>query len=186
MNPVKPVRLRHIALGVIITIAAVCAISIFVIINGLSNRLDKAEAQASSSSVTATDAVNRAKVLEAQIKQMGGTPAVAVPSHPTVVPENPYVPVPGPAGRDGRDGKSVKGPPGESITGPPGESITGPAGPAGADGQPGKDGTNGQDGRGISSMSCQADGTWLITYTDGTTQTVDGPCRLPLTGPPAE
>jgi hypothetical protein len=187
MNHTKPLRLRHVALGVILAIAAVCIYSIFVIISGLSDRLDDAEAKASSSSASATDAVSRAKVLEAQVKELGGTPAVSVPAQPpTVVPRNPYVPVPGPAGQDGRDGRSIQGPPGESIIGPPGESATGPAGPAGQDGQDGQPGTDGKDGRGVASISCQDDGSWLITYTDDTTQTVGGPCRVLTISPPAE
>lgn len=66
---------------------------------------------------------------------------------------------PGPAGADGADG--AQGP-------------VGPAGPAGADGK---------DGRGITSVQCIDDETdngshWEITYTDGTTQNSDGPCRV--------
>ncbi|VXB81523.1 collagen-like protein [Aeromicrobium sp. 9AM] len=180
MNPSKSIRLRHIALAVILAIAAVCFYAIFTVVNGLSDRLDTAEDHASSSSATAADAVSRAKVLEAQVKQLGGTPAVSVPTKPSTTLDNPYVPVPGPAGRDGRDGRSITGPPGESITGPPGDSVTGPQGAVGPAGSAGKDGTDGKDGRSITSTSCQSDGTWLITYSDDTTQTVDGPCRIVL------
>lgn len=74
--------------------------------------------------------------------------------------------------------------------------AAGQTGAAGNDGVAGKDGTNGVDGspgipgavgpqgpagvdgRGISSVSCQPDGSWLVTYSDGTTSTTDGPCRL--------
>jgi len=57
-----------------------------------------------------------------------------------------------------------KGPQGE-----PGASVTGPPGPA---------------GRGVTDMDCQDDGTWLIYYTDGTTSTARGPCRIVI--PPTE
>lgn len=83
---------------------------------------------------------------------------------------------PGPSGKPGVDG--VAGAPGEpgavgepgtdgqdGATGPQGEP--GPAGPAGADGQ------DGTDGRGVESVSCtQGNVSFIITYTDGTTQSV--------------
>lgn len=84
----------------------------------------------------------------------------------------------GASGADGKDGSVGKiGP-----QGPAGKDGT--DGVDGKDGAPGKDGTNGvngadgKDGRGVKSVTCQADGTWLITYTDDTTSTTDGPCRV--------
>lgn len=91
----------------------------------------------------------------------------------------------GPAGEDGDDGAA-----GESITGPsgapgpqgaPGESIPGPAGPAGTAGPPGPagaPGAPGTDGRGLTSVACELDGSWTVTYTDGTTSSTPGPCRV--------
>jgi hypothetical protein len=39
-------------------------------------------------------------------------------------------------------------------------------------------------------MTCNADGTWTVTFTDDTTQTIDGPCRVDVitipTDPPSE
>lgn len=87
----------------------------------------------------------------------------------------------GPAGAKGADGKQgtdgTQGPQGEpGATGAKGDQgVPGVAGKDGADGQPGADG---KDGRGVKSVDCQADGTWLITYTDATTSTADGPCRV--------
>lgn len=74
---------------------------------------------------------------------------------------------PGEVGESGTDGQD--GAPGPA--GPQGEpGPVGPEGPAGADGE---DGTDGVDGRGISSVQCeQGNATFVITYTDGTTQTV--------------
>lgn len=48
----------------------------------------------------------------------------------------------------------------------------------GTPGAAGKDGADGQPGRGIADTDCQDDGTWRITYTDGTTDTARGPCRI--------
>jgi len=69
--------------------------------------------------------------------------------------------VPGPAGRDGGD-----------------SSVPGPQGPPGADGDPGSPGAPGAEGRGIATITCQDEGNWLITYTDSTTSTTEGPCRV--------
>lgn len=100
---------------------------------------------------------------------------------------------PGAAGLDGRTVQGPAGADGQSIVGPPGapgESVVGPAGPAGppgadgAPGAPGADGATGATGRGVGSLTCQVDGSWLITYTDGETSTTPGPCRV-LTGPEA-
>jgi len=88
--------------------------------------------------------------------------------------------VPGPAGAPGQD-STVPGP-----AGPAGadSTVPGPAGPAGspgADGQDGAQGPRGEPGRGISSANCGTDGTWTITYTDGTTQPA-GQCRTTPSG----
>jgi hypothetical protein len=86
----------------------------------------------------------------------------------------------GPKGSAGQQGEQGK-------TGAPGkDGAVGPAGPAGPQGEPGPAGPQGPQGeagpqgvtgRGISSMACQDNGQWLITYTDSTTQTAEGPCR---------
>lgn len=107
----------------------------------------------------------------------------------------------GPAGEDGEDGVH---PTPEQIA----EAVTayceahggcqGPAGTDGADGAPGKDGADstvpgpqgpkgdtGSAGRGISSITCTAENNWSVVYTDDTTQTIEGPCRIG-TVPPEE
>lgn len=81
-------------------------------------------------------------------------------------------------GINGTDG--LNGHPGEQ--GPAGETgEPGPAGERGIDGQDGSEGRpgrNGRDGRGIQSMKVGPDMKWiLITYTDGTQETV------PVEGP---
>lgn len=83
----------------------------------------------------------------------------------------------GPAGADGKDGAP-------GLDGAPGkDGVNGDAGPRGADGAPGT------DGRGISSVTCEGTGDasyWVVTYSDGTSQTSSGPCRLTTVPPPTE
>jgi len=89
----------------------------------------------------------------------------------------------GPAGATGAEGgKGATGDTGSQ--GPQGDTgatgQTGPQGPqgeVGPQGPVGVDGKDGKDGRGVKSITCQDDGDWLITYTDDTTSTTDGPCR---------
>lgn len=45
-------------------------------------------------------------------------------------------------------------------------------------GTDGKNGSNGSDGRGYVDVECHTSGDWIFTYTDGTAQTVEGPCRV--------
>lgn len=91
---------------------------------------------------------------------------------------------PGPLGLPGAPGSAGEpGAPGaDGPAGPPGESgpagPTGPEGPPGVPGAPGPSGTPGVDGRGVLTLTCQDDGTWLVTYTDDTTSTTPGPCRV--------
>ncbi|HEY9414287.1 MAG TPA: hypothetical protein VIQ30_05980, partial [Pseudonocardia sp.] len=54
---------------------------------------------------------------------------------------------------------------------------------AGTDGVNGQDGQSGADGRGIADTDCLPDGTWRISYTDGTTSIVRGPCRVVAVDP---
>lgn len=61
----------------------------------------------------------------------------------------------------GQETQPCRGPQGE-----PGATVTGPPG------------ATGPTGRGIADTDCLEDGTWRITYTDGTTSTSRGPCRI--------
>ena len=82
--------------------------------------------------------------------------------------------VPGPAGAPGSKGE--KGDPG--AKGEPGsKGDTGPPGPKGDTGE------KGGAGRGISDVTCTADGDWLFEFTDGTNVTVTGPCRAQQSAP---
>lgn len=101
----------------------------------------------------------------------------------------------GPAGADGEDGTAgANGGNGkDGLSGKDG--LTGSAGADGAPGAPGAQGPQGEpgaqggagpagmDGRGISSVTCAADGSWIINYTDGMSSTTPGPCRV-VTGLP--
>lgn len=90
----------------------------------------------------------------------------------------------GPRGIPGDNGED--GPPGPvGAVGPPGQQgatgdigPAGPAGSAGADGQPGspgRDGTDGAPGRGIETVDCDpVTEQFVVTYTDSTTQLVEG------------
>jgi hypothetical protein len=58
------------------------------------------------------------------------------------------------------------------------------AGTVGPTGPQGPQGAEGPAGRGIADTDCLDDGTWKFYYTDGTTDIVRGPCRIPV--PPVE
>lgn len=93
----------------------------------------------------------------------------------------------GPAGArgdTGEPGQSIQGDPGaagadSTVPGPPGadSTIPGPAGPAGANG------ADSAPGRGLAALDCVDDGAgstyWVVTYTDGATAAITGPCRVP-------
>jgi len=73
------------------------------------------------------------------------------------------------AGLDGTGGADgISG-----IDGLPG--LNGANGAAGADGSAGLDGA---PGRGLTSVVCTDSGDWLVTYSDATTSTTPGPCRI--------
>lgn len=105
-----------------------------------------------------------------------GTPGVDGDVGPRGPAGEPGVGLPG---TSGKDGSSVTGPAGSD--GSPGEDgSAGPAGPPGKDGRDGSngsDGAPGKDGRSITSVTCPEQ-DWVITYSDGTSDTVNGPCRL--------
>jgi hypothetical protein len=122
-------------------------------------------------------------VLEQQLRDLGETPRVEVPSPTTPNGVQPqYVPVQGergpgpsfsqvlsavrlevPAALSSACGGSCKGAKGDSVTGPPGESVTGPPGETGP---AGRDGSDGNPGRGIvSGPECDGDGN-LVTHYD--------------------
>lgn len=135
----------------------------------------------------------KTSLLADQVEALGGQP-ITNPDDDKGFDRKLLVPVPGPRGpigkpgRDGADsevpgpageqgGKGRKGDPGLTPLAIPGKKgdkgSTGERGPAGEPGPAGADGKNGSDGRGITSIAC-AGGQLTVTYTDGTTQTIDG------------
>lgn len=84
----------------------------------------------------------------------------------------------GPKGDVGEAGTvGAAGEPGS--VGPQGEpGAPGAQGPQGEQGSAGPKGERGETGRGIADITCHTTGDWIITLTDGTALTVDGPCRV--------
>jgi hypothetical protein len=85
-------------------------------------------------------------------------------------------------GTDGQDGRGIKSitKSGEVVTVTYTDDTTATfTVPDGAEGKVGP------AGRGIADTDCQEDGDWLITYTDGTTDTARGPCRV-VAAPPTD
>lgn len=88
------------------------------------------------------------------------------------------VPVAGPAGAPGRDGR----PPTQdeltaalaALCGGSCRGADGPSGPDGERGEQGPRGDTGADGRGVTSIDCTDASELVVTYSDGTTQTVQG------------
>jgi len=133
-------------------------------------------------------------VLAEQVRALGDIPVAEVDGSrtPTIVPLQGPRGIPGVTGPRGPRGLAgAAGAAGEvGPTGAPGEAGTpgsdgpkGEPGPAGKDGANGKDGAPGPAGRGISSLACLDSGDWLVTYTDGATQTVSGPCKVGIVPP---
>jgi len=88
---------------------------------------------------------------------------------------------PGSDGSDGSDGQ--QGPAGPQGPGPTDAQISAAVSVyCGQDSKPCL-GPQGESGRGIVSVKCQGDGTWLFTYTDNSSDTVEGPCRAVVVPP---
>ncbi len=166
-----------------------------------SSRTDDVERAALRADVEQSRAESQA--LAEQVRALGEEPVVE-PDHTATPLQERFVPVPGPRGRDGVDGpRGPAGAPGaDGKDGPAGADgepgapgAAGVAGEDGSDGQPGVDGKDGaagpagppgesgatgpagEPGRSITTVTCP-DGDWIITYSDGTSDTVTGPCRL--------
>lgn len=87
---------------------------------------------------------------------------------------------PGEPGSAGQPGS--KGEPGSA--GPPGsKGEKGDKGEPGSKGDKGEPGSEGKPGRGITDVTCTADGDWLFEFTDGTDVVVSGPCRAQQSEP---
>lgn len=167
-----------------VLLVAVFAATVWVILDGLTDRLTSAEERAN-------DNQQKVGALASQVESLGEKP-VATTSKP--LPQRlRYVPVVGPrgpqgvAGRDGDD-STVPGPTGRpgrdgadsTVPGPAGESITGPAGKDGAAGKDGRDGTNGRDGVSVTGVSCSGGLTeqFTLTFTLSDGSTITATCGV--------
>lgn len=160
-----------------------------------------------------TDQLSRQKVTitQAEISQIARVAAQLVPKPadgkpPTVAQIQPVVTAAiaayctgdkcvgktgelGPEGKPGRDGKDAPKVTDEELLKAAQQALAaycaGETKPC--DGKPGTDGTDGKDGRGIADTDCVGAGLeshWAISYSDGTTSTAQGPCRVALVDPP--
>ncbi|WP_167131918.1 collagen-like protein [Paramicrobacterium chengjingii] len=185
----------------LLAVVVLATIVFFVLANGTSiqklrSGLDEANEKLASVGIAPVE-------VEGEPGSVGpqGEPGRAPTSSEIAVAVSNYCTVNGCRGADGQDGEpptpeqvaeavtaycaannDCQGPVGETgergaqgEQGVPGESITGPQGPKGDTGSSGSDG---KDGRGITAITCNTDNNWIITFTDDTTTTVDGPCRI--------
>lgn len=87
---------------------------------------------------------------------------------------------PGQPGEPGSAGKpGSKGDPGSKGE----KGDKGNKGDKGDKGDKGEPGSEGKTGRGITDVTCTADGDWLFEFTDGTDVVVSGPCRAQQSEP---
>ncbi|WP_330339430.1 collagen-like protein [Streptomyces sp. NBC_00557] len=162
-------RWRTLATAAVLLVLCGAVVLVWLRIDAESRRADALAQEANLRGDAVATLAGDVRVLRAQIKAKGGTPAAPDPtaavSNLPARAEVP-VPVPGPAGPQGPKGEPGKaaptltpspgpsGPPGPSgapgatVTGPPGPAgPSGPPGPSGPAGPPGKDGVDGKDGK---------------------------------------
>lgn len=180
-------KLRTLAVALTAAIAIMSILGVYLVLDELTSSARDGRADRADLRNELGQQEQKTAILAKQLEALGETPAVQ-PSPTGALPPTSirYVPIPGPRGLPGPPG--IDGSDGnDGAAGPAGAiGATGPAGPTGKDGANGKDGTDGvdgKDGRGVSSVTCGDDGAWTITYTDGTSSTTNGPCRV-LVGPP--
>ncbi|MFD9599420.1 collagen-like protein [Streptomyces sp. NPDC059970] len=156
---------RTFALAAVLLVLSGAVVLVWLRINTADRRADDLATEANRRGSAVSTLAGDVRVLRAQIKAKGGTPAAPDPGRAVAdLPDRAQVPVPipgpagprgergatGPAGKDAPTPSAVpgpSGPPGATVTGPPGATVTGPPGPAGANGKDGKDGADGRDGR---------------------------------------
>jgi hypothetical protein len=162
-QPILAQRWRSLAVAAVLLVLSGAVILVWLRIDAEANRADALAAEANLRGDAVSTLAGDVRVLRAQIKADGKTPAAPDPAR--AVDDLPAraevpVPIPGPAGPRGPQGEPGKpaptitpspgqsgaqGEPGATVTGPPG--ATGPVGPAGPAGPPGNDGTDGTDGK---------------------------------------
>jgi hypothetical protein len=215
-QPILAQRWRSLAVAAVLLVLSGAVILVWLRIDAEANRANALAAEANLRGDAVSTLAGDVRVLRAQIKADGKTPAAPDPAR--AVDDLPAraevpVPIPGPAGPRGPQGEPGKpaptitpspgqsgaqGEPGATVTGPPGATgPVGPAGPAGPPGNNGTDGKNGTDGRdgqtcpdGYALQAPSWDPDALVCRRDGTPQPSD-PSPSPtssqlLLGLPAE
>jgi len=167
-------RWRTLAVTAVLLVLGGAVVLVWLRIDHEAQRADALAAEANRRGDAVTTLASDVRVLRAQIKAKGGTPAAPDPERAVDdLPGRAKVPVPipgpsgaaGPRGAQGEKGDTgATGQPGSATTGSPGstgpqgdtgpagaegptgpEGPAGPAGPEGPAGPAGKDGTNGQN-----------------------------------------
>lgn len=167
-------RVRSLTVTAVLAILAGAIVLVWLRLDAEAGRTQRVAAEADRRGDAVSTLAGDVRVLRAQIKARGGTPAVPDPDVAVEdLPDRSEVPVPipgppGPRGERGERGEpgvtptpqpgasgqpgqsGAQGQPGATVTGPPGPAGpaggTGPMGPPGPAGQDGTDGTNGADG----------------------------------------
>jgi type II secretory pathway pseudopilin PulG len=189
-------RWKPIALLAFLLALTGAVMLVYVRVQAEATRADQLAAEADLRGDAVSTLAGDVRVLRAQIKAKGGTPAAPDPSK--AVEDLPSraevpVPIPGPPGPKGDPGKpaptitpspGASGAPGQDgadstvpgPTGPPGadSTVPGPSGPPGRDGRDGIDGTDGTDGQtcpdGYSLQAPEYDPDALVCRKDGAPQ----------------
>lgn len=163
-------RWRTLAVAAVLLVLGGAIVLVWLRINDGDRRAEQLATEANRRGDAVTTLAGDVRVLRAQIRAKGGTPAAPDPARAvedlpgrTQIP----VPIPGPTGprgargepgERGKDGSTPSPVPGPSgARGEPGAAATGPPGPAGSPGADGKDGKDGRDGAaGRDGQTCPA------------------------------
>lgn len=167
-------RLRIVAVSFVAIIAVLSATSVYLVLDGFTDRLATAEHAARENRTRLDDQQLTSKVLAEQLRSLGEVPVIEPadppPSVRTIpIPGRPGAPGrPGTNGKPGRDGKTgqdgADGPPGS--TGEPGaKGDQGPAGPQGDRGPEGPAGPQGSPGTAQPGTYACPDGEYLRGFT---------------------
>lgn len=155
-------RWRSLAVAAVLLVLSGAVVLVWLRIDAEGRRADALADEANLRGDAVSTLAGDVRLLRAQIKADGKTPAAPDPSRAVDdLPARAEVPVPIPGPPGARGPKGDPGSPAPTLTpspgptgpqGEPGAAVTGPAGPPGATGPagpagpPGRDGTDGEDG----------------------------------------
>ena len=160
---------RTVLLACSLAIIAGAVVIVWARIDAATSRADGLAAEAGRRGTAVSTLAGDVRVLRAQIKASGGTPAAPAPDRAVAnLPERIEVPIQVPGLRGEKGDKGDPGQPAPTIAPEPGQDATGAPGQNGQDGRPGRDGKDGADGQ-----NGQPPAGW--TYTDP--QGVEYDCR---------